>query len=917
MPGTHRADRSPESSANDAPVAGGSTATATGAAETRKNGSGKGDSGKSGSRKGGSGKGDSGKNGAQGSDKGSSKPRGKARLARILIPAILTLVWLTLAGIGGPFFGRIGEVSSNDPTTYLPSSAESTAVQEAQSGFFESDEIPAIVVAESSGGEELTEEQIAEVADAVESTTTDDAAVGEASPPIPSEDGQALQVFVPIDADADAVETVEALRTSLKDTVDGVDVYVTGPAGFSADLTEAFSGIDGLLLVVAFAVVLVILLVVYRALILPLLVLTSSLFALCVAVLVNWLLADAGLFLLNGQVQGILFILVIGAATDYGLLLTARYREELERSRDHITALKSAWKGSIEPIIASGGTVIAGLLCLLLSDLESNRALGPVASVGILCAILAALTLLPSLLALFGRVAYWPRVPRYAGEDAEGTEDAEGVTGVARADQTLDQVVKGHGVYGRIGKYTVGHPRRIWVGVSLLLILGAAFFPTLKAEGVAQSDLILTASDARDGQNVLAEHFPGGSGTPAYILAPEADAAEAAQTAADLDGVESVSLTANDDPAGQLAFQDGEFVGSIPDPNAPVAEPTVSEGKVLLQATLTDPYDSAAAQDTVRELRAAYGDDVLVGGNTATDVDTNDASIHDRNLIIPIVLIVITLILIALMRAIVAALMLVVTTVLSFAAAMGVAALVFNHVLDLPGADPAVPLYGFVFLVALGIDYNIFLMTRVREESERHGTREGIIRGVALTGGVITSAGIVLAATFAALVVIPILFLLQLAFIVAFGVLVDTFLVRTLQVPGIGTELGRHLWWPRKLAADGHGGTAAASKVVESHGPETDEAEADGAVERGAEAETGGAVERRDEGVAEADGAVEGRVESVAEADGVAEGRDETDAAPAAASDQTEEEPPHGSPEAIEKAAEELGTGHGRRRKDV
>ncbi|MCT1776963.1 MMPL family transporter [Brachybacterium sp. p3-SID957] len=817
---------------------------------------------------------------------GDGKSRGKARLLRVVVPAVLVLVWLTLAGIGGPFFGRIGEVSSNDPTTYLPSSAESTAVQEAQAGFFESDEIPAIVVAQSAGGSELTEEQIGEFTEVIESVTADAQAVGEASPPIPSEDGQALQVFVPIDADVEAGDTVDSLREGLKGTVDGIDVYVTGPAGFSADLTEAFAGIDGLLLIVAFAVVLVILLIVYRAVILPLLVLTSSLFALCVAVLVNWLLADAGLFLLNGQVQGILFILVIGAATDYGLLLTARYREELERSRDHVTALKSAWKGAVEPIIASGGTVIAGLLCLLLSDLESNRALGPVASVGILCAILAALTLLPSLLALFGRVAYWPRVPRYAGEEAQSEQAA------ARADQSLEQVVEGHGVYGRIGKYTVGHPRRIWVGVTLLLILGAAFFPTLKAEGVAQSDLILTASDARDGQEVLSEHFPGGSGTPAYILAPEEDAEEVAQTALDLEGVESVSLTANDDPAGQLSFQDGEFVGSIPDPSAPVAEPTVSEGKVLLQATLTDAYDSAAAQETVRELREAYGDDVQVGGNTATDVDTDDASIHDRNLIIPIVLAVITLILIALMRAIVAALMLVITTVLSFAAAMGVAALVFNHVLDLPGADPAVPLYGFVFLVALGIDYNIFLMTRVREESERHGTREGIIRGVALTGGVITSAGVVLAATFAALVVIPILFLLQLAFIVALGVLVDTFLVRTLQVPGIATELGRHLWWPRKLAADGHGGTAAAHKVVEH----------DRVAEDGADAAVSSAPTSERDSVRDAEPAMNRDAERSVDQD---------------IEPTTEEEPAHGSPEAIEKAAEELGTGHGRRRKET
>jgi RND superfamily putative drug exporter len=235
------------------------------------------------------------------------------------------------------------------------------------------------------------------------------------------------------------------------------------------------------------------------------------------------------------------------------------------------------------------------------------------------------------------------------------------------------------------------------------------------------------------------------------------------------------------------------FGGSAP-------APTVSGGDVLLQATLTDAADSEAAAETVRALRESLHETgAIVGGVTATAIDTNDASVHDRNLIIPVVLGVILVILMLLLRSILAPILLILTTVLSFGTAMGVSALVFNHVLGFPGADPAVPLYGFVFLVALGIDYNIFLMTRVREESLAHGTRSGILRGLSATGGVITSAGIVLAATFAALGVIPILFLAQLAFIVAFGVLLDTFVVRSLLVPALAYDIGRRIWWPAKV----------------------------------------------------------------------------------------------------------------------
>ncbi|MGI6878330.1 MMPL family transporter [Microbacterium sp. gxy059] len=699
-----------------------------------------------------------------------------SRWPRIVLPALLIVVWLAGAGLGGPLFGKVSEVSSNDQTAYLPESADATRVHEAQEGFADGDAIPAIVVFSSDA--ELTDDDLAALGTALEDVAAQDDVAGDVSPPIPSDDGLAAQAFVPLDAEADLGDAVAALGDALRDAApEGVEVFVTGPAGFSADLAAGFAGIDGLLLGVALAAVLVILVLVYRSALLPVVVLSTSVFALCVALLVVWWLAKAGVLLLSGQTQGILFILVIGAATDYSLLLVARFREELRREQDRGAALFRAVRGSVEPILASGGTVIAGLLCLLLSDLKSNSTLGPVAAIGIVFAMLAALTLLPALLLVFGRTAFWPRVPRVAA-DAEETRS---------------------GGWARIAEAVQRRPRRVWIATTLLLVVGCVGVTQLQADGVAQSELVLGASEARDGQRALGEHFPGGSGSPAAVLAPESSWEETADALLDADGVSGVSIVAQDAPSGS-ATVDADGISAQGPPGTPAPEPTVVDGAVMLQATLADAADSEAAADTVRALRDAVPEGVLIGGVTATAIDTNDASIHDRTLIIPIVLAVILAILAILLRAIVAPLVLIATTVLSFGTAMGVSGVLFAHVFDFPGADPAVPLFGFVFLVALGIDYNIFLMTRVREETARHGTREGIRRGLTVTGGVITSAGIVLAATFAALSVIPILFLAQLAFIVAFGVLLDTFVVRTLLVPALATDIGRAVWWPSRLA---------------------------------------------------------------------------------------------------------------------
>jgi len=383
----------------------------------------------------------------------------------------------------------------------------------------------------------------------------------------------------------------------------------------------------------------------------------------------------------------------------------------------------------------------------------------------------------------FGRAAFWPRRPRFDPE-AVAAEDG----------------LPAGGVWARLSELIRRRSRIIWIATTLVLAIGTLGVLQLDASGVPQSDLVLGSSQARDGQKALGAHFPGGSGSPVQVLVAKDSLQRTADVLLADKGIDGVTVTAKDSVSGTAPVT-ADGIQPVGRPGTPAPDPTVIDGDVLLQGTLTAAADSATAEDTVRRLRSSLdGTGALVGGVTATAVDTDDASLRDRTLIIPVILIVIMLILMLLLRAIVAPVLLIVTTVLSFGTAMGVSALVFNGIFHFPGADPAVPLYGFVFLVALGIDYNIFLMTRVREESRTHGTREGVRRGLAITGGVITSAGLVLATTFAALAVIPILFLAQLAFIVAFGVLLDTFVVRSLLVPALVHDVGRAVWWPSRLS---------------------------------------------------------------------------------------------------------------------
>ncbi|MFD1719061.1 MMPL family transporter [Georgenia deserti] len=701
----------------------------------------------------------------------------RRRTVRVLGLVLVLLVWLVVAAWGGVAQGELSQVQENDDAAFLPESAESTRAAHLAEEFTGEQTLPALVVVRPEDGGKLDRSEL-EILDRLASTASQlelpngrrlsDVARAPVVA-VPAPDGAAALLTVALDgAQVDEVVgpedeqlgavVVDELRALTDEELSGtgLQAWVTGPAGFVADLGSAFGSIDTVLLAVALSVVLVILLLVYRSPLLPFTVLLTSVLGLCAAALVVKNLAERDVLLLNGQSQGILSILVVGAATDYSLLLIARYREELESGADPTSAMRAAWRASLEPILASAGTVVAGLLCLLLSDLRSNSGLGPVAAIGICCAVLSALTLLPALLLAAGRrstVLFWPRVPGRAGN--------------RRNDSRL---------WPKVADAVGARPRRVWVTTAVVLLGAAAFAPTFQAEGTSESDIFLNDVESVAGETVLAEHFDAGSVQPALVIGDAEKAGELRTAAGDVDGVRSAEVVTAEDGA-----------------------PLTVDGRVQVEVALAAPAESNEAVESVDGLREAVhaaDPQALVGGAAAERLDTIEAGERDLRTIVPLVLAAIAVLLALLLRAIVAPLVVLVANLLSFGATMGLSAVVFHQVLDLPGADPSVPLYGFVFLVALGIDYSIFLMTRVREESFRLGTRPGTRRGLAVTGGVITSAGLVLAATFGALSVVPLLFLLQLAFIVSAGVLIDTLLVRSLLVPGLVLDLGRRVWWP-------------------------------------------------------------------------------------------------------------------------
>jgi RND superfamily putative drug exporter len=591
----------------------------------------------------------------------------------------------------------------------------------------------------------------------------------------PSQDGEAILANVPLDGNAISLllpndepvlpAIVEALREDVTPLAEanGVTHYVTGPAGLLGDLFGAFGSIDSTLLLTTLAVVAVILIVVYRSPILWVIPLLSALFALTMAGGIVYLLAKADIIDVDGQSQGILSVLVIGAATDYALLLIARYREELHHHEDRFAAMKAAYKGVWEPIIASGSTVSISLLILLFSQLTNTAGLGPIGAIGIVCAMITILTLLPALLLLFGRWIFWPRVPRNDGDDHVMT-----------------------GTWSKVGNVIDRNPRKAWVISGSVLLLFAFASTTLKADGIGTVDTFTGKPESVVGQKLLTKHFPGGEGDPTQVVVNANKIGAVSSALKSAPGVTDVSP--------QL---DG-----IPIPGQPLPAVKVVGNRAILNVTLDKAPDSVEAGNDIPEIRrlAHEADSTsLVGGTSAVYFDVRTANDRDNKTIIPLILIAITLILGLLLRSILSAALLLGTVLLSYFATLGVCALVFNHVFGFAGGDTSFPLFAFIFLVALGIDYNIFLMTRVREESMKIGTRAGVIKGLTVTGAVITSAGIVLAATFAVLGLLPLVPLAELGFAVAFGVLLDTIIVRSILVPALVHEIGPKIWWPSKL----------------------------------------------------------------------------------------------------------------------
>ena len=695
------------------------------------------------------------------------------------ISLLVVIIWFAITGVFGPLFGKLSSVQENNNSSFLPKGAEATKAQDAIAAFTagETFNFPTLILFEGKADPEtfaVINQKLSTAGNLTLSGTdakiSDYIMDGAQITAFPSEDGKAILGNVPLDGNSISKllpndepvlpAVVEALREYVAPIADdlGVETYVTGPGGLLGDLFGAFGTLDSTLLLTTLGVVALILIFVYRSPVLWIIPLLSAMFALTTAGGIVYLLAKNDIIDVDGQSQGILSVLVIGAATDYALLLIARYREELHLHESRFDAMKAAYKGVWEPILASGSTVSISLLILLFSQLTNTAGLGPIGAIGIVCAMITILTLLPALLLVFGRWIFWPRRPLFDGDD---------------------HVMSG--TWSKVAQSIGRNHRKAWVITGTVLLALAFTSTTLKADGIGTVDTFTGNPESVVGQKLLLKHFPGGEGDPTQVV---------------------VSANKLDEVALALSAAPGVTnVAPMMDPMNPSVLKVV-DGKAILNLTLDKAPDSVEAGNDIpkiRQIAHAKDPSSLVGGTSAVYFDVRTANNEDNRTIIPIILIVITIILGLLLRSILSAIVLLGTVVLSYFATLGVCALVFNHVFGFAGGDNSFPLFAFIFLVALGIDYNIFLMTRVREESMKLGTREGVIKGVTVTGAVITSAGIVLAATFAVLGLLPLVPLAELGFAVGFGVLLDTIIVRSILVPALVHEIGPKIWWPSKL----------------------------------------------------------------------------------------------------------------------
>ena len=689
---------------------------------------------------------------------------------------VVAVAWIIIAVVGTIFGSKLSQVTDDQASSWVPSSAESTRALDKLDVFQSPNDIPTVLVYYRAGG--LTAQDEAAIKGQIPDIEAMDGVSGSVAGPLLSKDGAVAQTVVTYNFGKGGWNQLPDVTKKLDDitAISGVTVHYAGPGGQAADSAEAFAGLDTTLLLASLAVVILILLITYRSPLLWILPIFSAVVALMTSQGIIYFLAKYAGLTVNSQSKAILTVLVIGAGTDYALLLTARYREELRRHEDRHEAMAFALHRAAPALFASAGTVAVGMLCLMLAEMNSTSGLGPVNAIGVIVTVLVMITLLPAMLVIFGRWMFWPMRPAFGSSEPTTS-----------------------GLWAKVGRWIAPRPRRVWVATALVLGIAALGASQLDASGLTTADQYTKTVGSTQGQALLAEHGLVDDSSPIMVVARKDHAQDVVRA---MNGVAGIDT---------------------PDATTPPVN-----GVALIKATVPDDVASQAAFDKVNAVRDAVhrvsGADALVGGASATFLDVQVASHRDNKVIIPIVLVVVLLILMLLLRALVAPLLLILTVVLSYGAALGISTIIFQHVYThlfqngggFNSADPSFPLFVFIFLVALGIDYNIFLMTRVREETATRGTRQGSLIALGATGGVITSAGFVLAATFAVLGTLPLVFIAEIGTAVALGVILDTMIVRSVLVTALNLDLGSRIWWPSRLDRGPESGPVEAAREVDA-----------------------------------------------------------------------------------------------------
>ena len=715
---------------------------------------------------------------------------------------VVIAIWVIL-GVGlSTFQPKLQEATTNENEAFLPASAESTEVNNLiEDRFADGREVDALVAYHREGGLTAADrKRIAADAKAVckadlagviavvppfgepacgrppgvaqtgaeEGAGPDPgsaeargsrAAGATAQGPKPVSKDRTLALTL-VRTNSEASEEIQANVSELREIVPAagtrngeLSAHVTGIAGIVSDSIETFESIDVTLLLVTVSLVLVLLLLIYRSPVIALVPLLVVGIAYGIAAAIVYGLVKAGAVEVNGQTTSLLIVLMFGAGTDYALLIVARFREELRRTPEKHEAMSQATQRTAPAILSAGGTVVAAMLVLTLADFKATQTMGPVLALGVAIMLLAGLTFLPAVLAALGRGAFWPSRPELGSDER----------------RPLD-------VWRRIGHFV--HERPAFVIAATVLVLAAGSLGNLHDRGSLDfGEGFRNEPDSVAGQRLIEEKLSGGTTAATNVVVASSTARDVAAALTDVEGVQSVTTSASS--------KDGKLT--------------------RLDAVLAhDPFSDEATElvPDMREAaeRAAGGELALVGGPTAESYDSTQTLRADAKVVVPLVLVLILLILAVLLRAIVAPLYLVATVVLSYAFAIGASTLIFTELFNQPDGDPGLPTFAFIFLVALGVDYNIFLISRIREEAARQETKEAVIAGLERTGGVITSAGIILAGTFMALLALPLEAIFQIGFTVAFGLLIDTFVVRTLLVPAIAFKLGERNWWPGRVS---------------------------------------------------------------------------------------------------------------------